>query len=124
LPPTLRWAVRLLAVEAAGVGLLAAFLLYRDLSGGATDLRGALGVTAYATLTAAALAGLAVALSRRKARGRAPAIVLQLLAIALASFMIQGGLAWLGVPVTLLGLLVAVLLLVPATTAALSQPRR
>jgi hypothetical protein len=111
--------VRLLAVEAAGVGLLAAYLLVRDVSGGASDLRGALGVTAYAVLMAAALAGLAVALSRRKARGRAPAIVLQLLAIALASFMIQGGLPWLGVPVTVLGLLAAGLLLAPATAAAL-----
>lgn len=119
LPPSLRWAVRLLGVEAAAVGLLVGFLLYQDLTGEATRLREALAITGYAALMAAALVGLAVALSRRRARARAPAIVLQLLAVVTGLYLTVGGQVWIGVPVGLLGMVVASLLLAPATAAAL-----
>lgn len=119
LPGPLRWAVGLLAAEAAAVALLVAFLVYEDLTAGGASLRSGLLVTAYAGLMAAALAGLAWALSRRRAWARSPAIVLQLLLLPAAYYMISGGLVWLGLPVGALGLLVIGLLLTPATRDAI-----
>jgi len=115
----LRWAVWLLLAEAVAVGGVAAFLAYEDLTGAATDLTAALAVTGFAVLMAAALAGLAVGLHRRRSGARAPAIVLQLMLLPIGYYMIDGGLAWLGIPVMALGLLVCALIVNPASTRAL-----
>ncbi|MEU7930546.1 hypothetical protein [Micromonospora echinofusca] len=119
IPVTLRWAVRLLRAEAVAVGLVAAWLLWADLTATTTDLTSALLVTAFAIGAAAALWALGGALTRRRAGARAPSIVLQLMLLPIGWFMIQGGMGWLGVPLIALGLGVTALLVSTPTTRAL-----
>ncbi|WP_091090205.1 hypothetical protein [Micromonospora nigra] len=118
IPVTLRWAVRLVRGEAVAVGLVAAWLVWADLTATTTDLPSALLVTAFALGVAAALWALGGALLRRRAAARAPAIVLQLMLLPIGWFMIQGGLGWLGAPLIALGLGVTWLLVSPPTTRA------
>ncbi|MBQ1025562.1 hypothetical protein [Micromonospora sp. C95] len=118
-PVTLRWAVRLLRGQSVAVGLVAAWLIFADLTAAATDLTSALLVTAFAIGAAAALWALGGALLRRRAGARAPAIVLQLMLLPIGWFMIQGGLGWLGVPLIAVGVGVTWLLVSPPTTRAL-----
>ncbi|MET8349970.1 hypothetical protein [Micromonospora sp. NPDC005206] len=119
IPVTLRWAVRLLWAEAVAVGLIAAWLVWADLTTATRDLLSALLVTAFAVGAAVALWALGRALLRRQAGARAPAIVLQLMLLPIGWFMIQAGLGWLGVPLMALGLGVSWLLVSPPTTRAL-----
>ncbi|MFI7573555.1 hypothetical protein [Micromonospora sp. NPDC049497] len=119
IPVTLRWAVRILRAEAVAVGLVAAWLVWADLTAETTDLPSALLVTAFAVGAAAALWALGGALARRRAGARAPAIVLQLMLLPIGWFMIQGGLGWLGVPLIVLGLGVTALLVSTPTNRAL-----
>lgn len=123
LPAPLRWAVWLLAVEAAGGGVLAAILLYQGFAAEPTDRGNALALAGFAAVLAAVLAGLALALSRRKPRARAPAIVLQLLAVMLAYLLVTEGLVGVGLPIAVLGIVVVTLLLAPSTNALLQEPR-
>jgi hypothetical protein len=123
LPRSLRWAVWLLLVEAVGAGLVAAFLAYQGFADEAANLGDALAVAGFALALGAVLAGLALALSRRKPRARAPAIVLQLLAVMFALSLLTSGGGWLGLPIGLLGGVVATLLLAPGTTGALTGGR-
>ncbi|MCW2640183.1 MAG: hypothetical protein JWP76_2489, partial [Dactylosporangium sp.] len=81
--------------------------------------RDAMIVTSFAVLIAVLLGVLALALTRRRAWARGPAVVLELMLLPIGWFMVSGGLAWLGVPVFLLGLLGAGLLVTPATREAL-----
>lgn len=76
-------------------------------------------LTAFAAGGSAALWGMAAALVRRKAAARAPAIVLHLLMLPIGYYMVQGGLAWSGIPLAALGLLVCTLLVSAPTTRAL-----
>ncbi|MFC4106960.1 hypothetical protein [Micromonospora zhanjiangensis] len=119
LPGPLRWAVWLLRGEAVGVGLLAVFLVWSDLTGTASDLVSALFVTGFAVAGAAVLWVLATALAHRRAGARAPAIVLQLMLLPVGYYMIQGGLGWLGTPLIVLGVVVCGLLVSPSSTRAL-----
>lgn len=119
IPATLRWAVWLLLGEAAAVALIAGYLLYEDLTAAAADTGQALAVTGYALVIAALLAVAGVNLARRRAWPRGLAIALQLMLVAIAYYMVRGGLAWLGLPVAALGLTVAGLLLTTATRQAL-----
>ncbi|WP_091103270.1 hypothetical protein [Micromonospora citrea] len=119
IPVTLRWAVRLLRGEAVAVGLVAAWLVWADLTATTTDLTSALLVTAFAVGAAAALWALGGALARRRAGARAPAIVLQLMLLPVGWFMVQGGVGWFGVPLMALGLGVTALLVSTPTTRAL-----
>ncbi|MFG1775549.1 hypothetical protein ACGFIG_03855 [Micromonospora sp. NPDC049048] len=119
IPATLRWAVRLLRAEAVAVGVVAAWLLWADLTATTTDLTSALLVTAFAVGAAAALWALGGALTRRRAGARAPAIVLQLMLLPIGWFMLQGGMAWLGVPLMALGLGVTALLVSTPSARAL-----
>ncbi|MFE9688257.1 hypothetical protein [Micromonospora sp. NPDC005806] len=118
-PATLRWAVRLLRAEAVALALVAAWLIWSDLTARTTDLTSALLVTAFAVAGAAALWALGGALVRRKVGARAPAIVLQLMLLPVGWYMIQGGLAWLGLPLMVLGLGVTGLLVSAPTNRAL-----
>lgn len=123
-PAVLRWAVGLLVVEAVAAGLVAVFLVYQGIVDERANLSDALAVAGFAMVVAAVLAGLALALSRRKPRARAPAIVLQLLAVMFAlSTLTAGGSGWIAVPAGALGIAVATLLLTPATTGALTGGR-
>ncbi|KAB1909906.1 hypothetical protein [Micromonospora sp. AMSO31t] len=118
-PGTLRWAVLLLRAEAVALGLVAAWLIWSDLTARTTDLTSALLVTAFAVAGAVALWALGAALARRRAGARAPAIVLQLMLLPVGWYMIQGGLGWLGVPLMALGLGVTGLLVSTPTNRAL-----
>ena len=124
LPGTLRAAVLLIAAEAVAMGALACFLMYEDLTGTATNLVGALFVTACAIAVAATLGAIARALHHRRGGGRGLAIVLQLMLLPVGYYMIKGGLAWLGVPAIALGVGVAGLLIAPASTRALGLAER
>jgi hypothetical protein len=119
LPSSLRWAIRLLWTEAAALALLTLYLVYESLTAEATDLASALFVIAFAAAGAAVLAYLGRLLAQRRAGARAPAIVLQLMLLPIGYYMAEGGLAWLGIPLIGLGLLVCALMLTPASTNAL-----
>jgi hypothetical protein len=119
LPPPLAWAVRLLYAEAVAAGGVAGYLVYEDLTGGATDVRAAILVTAYAVAFAAALGGLAYALSRCRPWARGPVVAIQLLLLPTGYYLATGGWPWLGIPIALLGLVVAGLLVTPGATKAL-----
>ncbi|MGI5214575.1 hypothetical protein [Plantactinospora sp. CA-290183] len=117
-PGPLRWAVWLLRAEAVALALLTVFLVYETVT--ADDgLLGGVFVTGFALAGAAALGALAVALDRRRAAARAPAMVLQLMLLPVGYYMIQGGLGWLGAPLMALGLLVCALLVSTPTNRAL-----
>jgi hypothetical protein len=118
-PAPLRWAVRLLRAEAVALGLVAAWLIWSDLTARTTDLTSALLVTVFAIGGAAALWALGGALVRRKAGARAPAIVLQLMLLPVGWYMIQGGLGWLGLPLMALGVGVTGLLVSSPSNRAL-----
>jgi hypothetical protein len=118
-PAPLRWAARLLRGEAVALGLVAAYLLWQDLTGTATDLLSAVLVTGFAVGGAAVLWLLGAALARRRPAARAPAIVLQLMLLPIGYYMVQGGLGWLGVPLVALGLGVVGLLVSTPTNRAL-----
>ncbi|WP_121162058.1 hypothetical protein [Micromonospora pisi] len=118
-PGPLRGAVWLLRGEAAALGLLAAYLIYADLTSTASDLVNALFVTAFTAGGALVLWLLGAALGRLRSGARAPAIVLQLMLLPVGYYMIQGGLAWLGIPLMALGVLVVGLLVCAPTNRAL-----
>jgi hypothetical protein len=101
------------------VGLVTVYLLYEDITGDATDMRDAIIVTLFAVAIAGALAGLAYALSRCQPWARGPVVALALIQMPIGYYLATGGYPWLGVPVILLGLLVAGLLLTPSSTKAL-----
>lgn len=125
LPPPLAWAVRLLSAEAVAVGAVAAYLAYEDVTGTATDVRAAVFLTLYAVGMAAALGGLAYALSRRRPWARGPVVALQLILLPIAYYLATGGLPWLGIPVAVVGLVVIGLLVTPSSTKALGVgPKR
>jgi hypothetical protein len=119
LPAPLAWAVWLLYAEAAAVGAIAAYLLYEDVTGEATDLRDAIIVTLFAAAMAAVLAGLAYALSGCRPWARGPVVALQLILVPIGYYLATGGYPWLGIPVALVGLVVVGLLVTPSSTKAL-----
>lgn len=119
-PASLRWAIRLLAVEATAVGVIALVLGYRGIVAEPTSVGDAMAVAGFVAVVAAALAGLSVALARRKPRARAPAIVLQLMTVMFAYVLLTSGLPAAGVPLGLLGLTIGTLLLAPTTGEALT----
>jgi hypothetical protein len=121
LPRPLRWAARLLVGEAVVVAIVVAVLAYRWLRVAGAEPVGTGGVIGYAAVMVAALAGVAAALARRKPRARAPAIVLQLLGVVVAYYFATAGLLWVSLLVAAVALLVITLLLMPATTAALTS---
>jgi hypothetical protein len=118
-PTALRAAIGLLFAQATVVALIVVFLVYKDVTADVVSWRDAIIVTGFAALIAALLGGLALALTRRRAWARGPAVVLELMLLPIGWFMISAGIAWLGVPVFALGLLGAGLLVAPATREAL-----
>ena len=99
--------------------MLTAYLIVLDVTAEADSLGVAISLTVLAAIGAAAIFLIARALARRSAGARGPAIVVQLFVIATGGFLVQTGPAWAGVVMLLLGVGVAVLCLMPATTRAL-----
>lgn len=120
IPSTLRWAVRLLFAEAAVLTVVTMWLFVLDLTAERTArVSVAIGVTVFAALAVVVLLAVARALAVRRSGARGPAMVLQLMLLVIGYYMVQGGLAWLGVPVLLVGLSTGLLIVSPATTRAL-----
>lgn len=118
-PATLVWAVRLLYLECAGMAGLTAYLVVLDLTGDASFVAMAVGLTVMAALGAAAVLLVARALGRRSVRARGPAVVVQLFVIAAGGFLVQVHPLWLGVVLMALGVLAGVLIVLPPSSRAL-----
>lgn len=118
-PKLLRWAVRLLVVETGLLAVLVLALVVADVTAQAASGRTAVAVTLYVAIIAALLGFLTRSLARHRAWARGPAVVLNMLLLPIGFTMTAGGLAWVGVPLMLLGLAGAGLLLAPGTRAAL-----
>jgi hypothetical protein len=120
IPPTLLWAVRLLFLEAAGLAALTAYLVVRLFTAEEVHIGVALALIVMAALAAAAVAIVGRSLSRRTPGARGPAIAVQLFVIASGGFLLQTGPAWAGLLLMALGLLVGLLIVLPASTRALA----
>lgn len=119
----LRWAIRLLYAETVATGVVTLLTLWLAIASDSIGVASAVATVAFAALCAAILGGLAAALARGKGLARGPAILVHMLLIPIGGYMIAGGIAWLGVPVLLVGLLGAGLLLAPSTRTALGLDR-
>ncbi len=118
-PSTLRAAVALILLEAAGAALLTAYLAWRDLTGAARDIGVAIGVTLFALLATVVLASVGRALARRRSGARGPAVVLQLMIMVVGYYMAQSPLTGAGIALIALGLVTGGLIVSPPTTRAL-----
>jgi hypothetical protein len=118
-PGTLTWAVRLLLLQAAGLAVLTAYLIIRLLTADDVHVGVAVALIVLAALGAAAIVVVARSLARRISGARGPAIVVQLFVIATGGFLIQTGPLWAGLLLIVLGLLVGLLVVLPASTRAL-----
>ena len=118
-PASLLWAVRLLFLEAAGLAVLAAYLVVRLLTTKDVLVGVAVALIVLTVLAAAAVVVVGRSLGRRTQGARGPAIVVQLFVIASGGFLLQTGPAWAGLLLMALGLLVGVLIVLPASTRAL-----
>jgi hypothetical protein len=118
-PATLVWAVRLLYAEAAGLVVLAAYLLVLDFTADTDSIAVAVALTGFTVLAAVAVVLVARALARRSSHARGPAIVVQLFLIASGGFVLQNGTAWIGALLMALGVGVGLLCVLPPTTRAL-----
>ena len=118
-PATLRWAVVLLGIQTLGLVALVGILVFADVRSTSTSTSGAAGLTAFVVLVAALFGLFVWALSGRRAWARGPAIVLELLLLPVGYSLVTSGLAFLGIPVLVVGATTAALLLAPATRAAL-----
>jgi hypothetical protein len=121
LPNTLRGAIGLLVVQAAGLLVLAGLVGYALWRENPADpfSRAFLPFEILALVLAAVLALLGWQLGRRRAWARSPALALELLFVPLGYYFIQGGAAVVGVPMIVLALLCIGLLVAPASRAAL-----
>lgn len=118
-PSTLRWAVWLLALQAILVAGVTAFFGYEDATATPDNARNAIALTVFFGVLALLLGLVAWLLHRRNRLARGPAVVLELMLLAIGYFMIKAALPWLGVPVMLLGLVSAGLLVTPSAREAL-----
>ncbi|WP_432835431.1 hypothetical protein [Dactylosporangium sp. CA-092794] len=118
-PSTLRWAVRLLLLEGAGLAALTLWFVYQDLTASWTAAEMALSSTGYLALMTVLFIGIGVALHRRRRWARGPGIVAQMLQMPIGWTMLTQGQPYVGAPIFLLGLAGAVLLFAPSTRIAL-----
>jgi hypothetical protein len=118
-PATLRWAVRLLLVEGAGLAVVTLWLVYLDLTADAASVPGAVSVTVYFALMTVCFLGCGLALHRRRRWARGPGIVVSMLQMPIGLTLLQNGQPYLGGPLFVLGLAGAVLLFAPSTRIAL-----
>jgi hypothetical protein len=118
-PGTLRWAIRLLLLQALGVAVVTCLVLYAAFTQKAQTLATGLSTVAVPLGLAVLLGLLAWQLNRRRSWARGAAIVLQLLIVLSGATLVTSGLAWAGVPVILVALVGAVLLLAPSSREAL-----
>jgi hypothetical protein len=118
-PASLTWAVRLLLLQAAGLVVLAAYLVFRLLTTANVHVGIAVSLIVMTALGAAAVVVVARSLARRRPGARGPAIMAQLLVIASGGFLLQTGPLWAGLLLMALGVLVGLLVVLPPSTRAL-----
>jgi hypothetical protein len=119
LPSMLRWAVRLLWVEAGVLGALTVLLCYVAATHPAFGFDSAAATIGFTVLLGLAFLLFARSLVRRRAWARSPAIVLEMLLVPIGWYMVSGGVIYIGAPVMLAGLAGSVLLLAPSSRTAL-----
>ncbi len=119
LPVTLKVVVGLLFAQGVALVALGVALAVVTLGGSRTSLGASIteAVVAVALGVLMGFLGYSLAGGRRWARG--PALVLELMLLAVGYFMITAGVVWAGVLVIVLGLGVAVLLILPSTRESL-----
>lgn len=120
----LRLAVAGVGVEAAGLGVLAAILVYQDVVGDPTHLAAALLLTAFTAGAAVLLGWLARALAAGRGGVRGVTIVAQLMAVPVGYYLATGGPGWPGAVLIGWALAVSGLLVSPSATRALGVDRR
>ena len=120
---TLRWAVVLLAVEAAAIGVLAVYVGWQAATAKSASTATAIATPLITALFAFVLGMLSYSLWALRAWARGPAIVLEILLIPIGYTMVTGGLTWVGVPIMVIGVLGAGLLIAPSTRTALGVDR-
>lgn len=120
-PATLLAAATLVALQALGLAVAAAFYLVEVVVASADDVVRALVTAALAALAAAGLAVVVRALLRARPWARSPALVTNLILLPVAWGLLQGGRWYVGVPLGAMAVLVVVLLFTPATGAALED---
>jgi hypothetical protein len=118
-PATLAWAVRLLHLQAAGLVVLTAYLIFLDLTGKPASVPVAIALTVFAAIGAAFVWFVGRALGRRASGARGPALVVQLMAIASGGLLLNTGPRWAGGLLMAMGVLVGALIVVPPSTRAL-----
>jgi peptidoglycan/LPS O-acetylase OafA/YrhL len=118
-PGTLRWAVRLLSVQAIGVAVVTCFVIYAAFTQTAKSTSTAVSTVAVPLGLTALLGLLAWQLHRRRSWARGAAIVLELLVVLSGYTLVTSGLPWAGIPVIAVALTGAVLLLAPSSREAL-----
>jgi hypothetical protein len=116
---SLRWAIWLLLVEAAGIVVASGWLVYWAITQPRVGAESTVVSVGFPFALAVVIALLSWQLRRRQAWARGPAIVLEMLLIPIGFYMIGGGVPWLGAPVLVLGLVGAGLLLAPSSREAL-----
>jgi hypothetical protein len=119
LPTTLRAAVALLCAETVGMAVLAGWEIYDVVAKPARYPQWAVALGVMLVLLTALFGFLAYRLAHRYGGGRNTAVVLNLLALPVGYYMIQGGLPIFGVLLWVLCGATIVLLLSPPTTRAL-----
>ncbi|XVV11860.1 hypothetical protein ACQP2X_44730 [Actinoplanes sp. CA-131856] len=118
-PSTLVWAVRLLYLECAALAALTVWLVVQDLTSDDVNVGVAVSLTVFAAIGVAFIFFVARFLGQRRRGSRGPTIVIQLFVIATGGFLIQVNPLWLGVVLMALGVLVGLLVVLPASTRAL-----
>ncbi|HEX4728745.1 MAG TPA: hypothetical protein VH298_13155 [Jatrophihabitans sp.] len=121
-PGTVRVAAALVAVEAAGLLIVALVLAGLAIAHTSNRLWAALAIVAFALLGALVLAGCARGLLGLRPSARSPVVLIQLLALPVGySLGIQAGRPVAGVPILLLAVAVLVVLFTPTARAALDR---
>jgi hypothetical protein len=120
-PATLRWAVWLLAAEAAGLVAIAGVLGYDAATATSQSATSAVAIVVFTLLVAAIVGWLSVSLARRRRWARGPAVVVQLLLLPIGYSVATNGIAAVGILMIVIGLAGVATLLAPATRAALES---
>jgi hypothetical protein len=115
--------VRLLAIETVAIAAAAVFVGWEVVTATATSKQSGVAFFVFVVIWAIATGGLARALSNLKAWARGPAIVIEGLLLPIGYYMATAGLAYVGIPVMIVGLFGAGLLLAPSTRVALGIDR-
>jgi predicted lysophospholipase L1 biosynthesis ABC-type transport system permease subunit len=118
-PSSLSWAIGVILVETAAVGVVTVLLAISAATQDSVSTSSAVAAVLFPLLLALVLGLLGWQLRRRRAWARSPTIVLEMLMLPIGYFMITGGVPWFGVPVMLFGFAGAALLLAPSSRAAL-----